>query len=151
MKKFLYMSLLAVFALTMACAGKHRVKFEGSDGTAANEAGDKSMSISVAWLKNKKNRVDVLATIKNTYDVPVTFKKKNIRLTVDGQIGEISKNEFSGELAAAGGSERGVLIFEFANKLPETGKATLTIDEIKSEDGKKSFPALKIELPVDKG
>lgn len=151
MKKFLNVSLLCVFALTMACAGRNRVKFEGSDGTAANEAGDKSVSISVAWLKNRKNRVDILATVKNTYDVPVAFKKKNIRLTIDGQTGAISKNEFSGELAAQGGSERGVLIFEFANKLPESGRATLTIDEIKSEDGKKSFPALKIELPVDKG
>lgn len=151
MKKILYMSLLGVFAMTVACGGRSRVKFEGTDGTAANESGNKALSISVQWIKNKKDKIDILATIKNTYEVPVTFKRKDITLTVEGKSGIISKNDFSGELAAAGGSERGLLIFSFEEKLPETGKATLTIDNIKSEDGKKSYPPLKIDLPVGQG
>src|SRR3989338_5227321 len=106
MKKILYMSMLGIFALTVACGGRSRVKFEGTDGTAANESGDKSLSISVQWLKNKQDSIDILATIKNTYDVPVTFTNKDIRLDIDGKLGKIKKNNFSGELAAAGGSEK---------------------------------------------
>ena len=146
-----FLSMLLVFGLMVACGGRARVKFEGTNGTAANEAGDKALSISVQWLKNKKSTIDILATIKNTYDVPVTFKKKDIRLTVEGSNGTIAKNDFSGELAASGGSERGILVFSFDRAVPPAGKATLTIENIKSEDGKKSFPPLKIDLPVDRG
>jgi hypothetical protein len=139
--------LILAVTFTISCANRQRLKYVPGTAVASNETDNRGVSISIEWLKNKENSVDIMAILRNNYESSVKIKKSAIKIRVGDQPGFISKSDFSGELAANGGTERGLLIFKFAGPVPKTGTATLLISEISSEDGKK-HPDLMIAVPA---
>jgi hypothetical protein len=144
------MRLMTVFAtlalaLTLgACAGK-KIMYEGGAAAKSTTSGP-GISSSVVWLKNQKDRIDVLLRITNEYPHPVTFKMTKAKMTFGGV--SVAPNDFGGmmELGAGITTER-VLIFKFGDMKPVTGVAEMVL--VPEWDGK-DLPPLKSALTVEK-
>ena len=143
MKSALFALLIAI---SFACAHRQSVAFVPGKAVGYNERN--GLAISISWLKNKETSVDLMLSLTNGYKRGIKIKKSGIKLSVNGEPGVISRSDFSGELAANGGSERGLLVFKFSNDVPKTGTASLLITDITSEDGSKTYPDLMISVPA---
>lgn len=141
--------IAALSLLTFAACGHGRIT-PGDQGKATTEAGEKSISTDVTWVKNKGDTVDILMSLKNGYDFPVAWKRGHVKLSFNGREGTIRKYEFTGQLEP-GEVQKALVIFDFTPEIPREGKIVLTMGPFTPEAKEgvttpKSVPALKLEM-----
>ena len=140
-KFFVYLGLAFTFA-TAACGSK-QTRFEGG-ATATNGAGEKSVSASLNWVKNKSKTIDAEVRIVNNTDAGIRLYASDMTLN------------FGGETLAARGADQRlstgvrtqmVLIFPFGEEKPKHGPAVLTITPHDLAD--KAMAPIKINFVVE--
>lgn len=132
---------------SVACANK--VKLDESKARFSTEPNGQGVTATVSWLKNKGHAVDLLLTLENNYDKPVSISKDSLQINVEGRVGRLKKSEFK-EVLAPKSKQKGLMIFKFENETPESGSAIVTIAPIQwiDEADPKKIPALKFQLPL---
>lgn len=144
------MIAVTTLALGIGC-GKKRHKFTAEQGSASTEQDGSGLLVDVDWVKNKRDSIDVLVYLKNTYGEPVVIPTKAYKVTYHGKTyglrGPSTLEEF-----APNTTEKKVLIFRTGEEIPKKGTVTLTIDPINQGEaekvGKKLKP-IKLELPLE--
>lgn len=152
MKRLLTIVLSASFLISVGCS-HNKVTYEGG-GFASNEKDGNGIQARVIWLKNKKDSIDILLSLSNKYQQPLTFKRSGITLTLNGSEMSLRKSNFSGELAP-NGLEKELIIFDTPVRKDEAanGVAVLKFDNLYLDMGQsakedKKVPPLVLELEV---
>lgn len=114
-------TLLTLFLLVTGCSHKARY--------ADDPSIHPDLDVSVAWLKNKKNSIDMRVIFKNQGKYPLTFSGGAMHLNFDGREGYSTSTDFVRTLMP-GESDARTLIFRFEQLVGKKGVATFTVDPL---------------------
>lgn len=114
----------AILAVTLLLAAGCSSKTRYADDSTIHP----DLDVSVAWLKNKKNTVDMRLVFRNKSSFPITYTGSSVKLSFDGRDGLQAENFVRTLLPDE--SEARTLIFRYEQTVAKKGIATLIVDPI---------------------
>ena len=114
--------MFAVLAL-LGAGCSHKTRY-ADDPTIHPE-----LDVSVAWIKKKKNSIDMRVVFKNKAQYPLTYSGSSLRLNYDGRDGYTASSDFVRTLLP-GESDARTILFRFEQLVAKKGIATFTVDPL---------------------